>query len=191
MGGSMTMGAPSTGAPVDIRQKVDADRGFLKRLELLIPGFHGYRVNEDLRESDSILRLQVANKVLGALNQMNDVRASMVQAGLFSSLNDLASSLAELQILEGTIRHAEQGYSGVAAPIRVQANDLERLYEYDYGFAQAADQIAQGVGPLKGAALGSDGAALNAAVAQLRSQVQTLQATFKARMQAIEGINVP
>ena len=52
-----------SGGPVDIRNRVDQDRGFLKRLQLLIPGFHGYRVNEDAREADSFLRLQVADKV--------------------------------------------------------------------------------------------------------------------------------
>jgi hypothetical protein len=169
---------------------VDQDRSGLKRLELLIPGFHGYRVNEDIREADSLLRLQIADKVKGALAQMNDVRATMSQAGQFANLTDLAQILAELQILEGTIRHAEQGYSGIAAPIRVQANDLDRLYEYDYGFATAADQVAQGVAPIKSALAAGDPAAMRVAVGQMRDEVQQLQTTFRARMQAIEGIQV-
>src|SRR5580693_2911489 len=45
---------PLAAPPLDIRQKVDGDRGFLKRLQLLIPGFRGYRQAEDVRASDSL-----------------------------------------------------------------------------------------------------------------------------------------
>ncbi|MCI4319200.1 MAG: zinc ribbon domain-containing protein [Thermoplasmata archaeon] len=192
-GASLSAPAPPASAsanPTDIRQRVDQDRGFLKRLELLIPGFHGYRVNEDIREADSLLRLQIADKVKGVLGQLNDLRATMTQNGQFASLTDLASILADLQVLEGSIRHAEQGYSGIAAPIRVQANSLDQLYQYDYGFAIAADQVAQSVPPIKSAALGGDVASMRQAVAQMRDQVGQLQTTFRSRMQAIEGIKV-
>ncbi|MCI4350846.1 MAG: zinc ribbon domain-containing protein [Thermoplasmata archaeon] len=192
MAGSPSSPLPaSAGAPpTDIRQRVDQDRGVLKRLQLLIPGYHGYRVNEDLREADSLLRLQIADKVKGVLAQMNDVRANMAQAGQLASLNDLAQVLAELQILEGTIRHAEQGYSGISAPIKVQATSLDRLYEYDYGFAVAADQLAQGVAPVKTAVMGGDPVAVRTAVAQIRDEVHQLQSTFQVRMQAVEGTQV-
>ena len=40
-----TAAAPGAAAspPVDLRQRVDQDRGVLKRLQLLIPGYRGYR----------------------------------------------------------------------------------------------------------------------------------------------------
>ena len=48
---------------VDLRSKVEDDRGLLKKIELLIPGFRGYREREDLRAADSLLRQQLAGRV--------------------------------------------------------------------------------------------------------------------------------
>src|SRR5215469_3113225 len=70
--------APSSAAsgsaapPVDIRQTVDGDRGMLKRLQMLIPGFKGYRQGEDDRAADSLLRLQVADRVHRAVAAVQD-----------------------------------------------------------------------------------------------------------------------
>ncbi|HZY71238.1 MAG TPA: zinc ribbon domain-containing protein [Thermoplasmata archaeon] len=188
-GPAPAMGA--SGSPVDIRNRVDQDRGFLKRLQLLIPGFHGYRVNEDARQADSFLRLQVADKVKGALAQLGDIRTALVNAGAFQSLNDIAGVISDLQILEGTIRHAEQGYTGIAAPLRIGAGNLDRLYEYDYGFAAAADQLANAVGPIRTSILTGDNASARVAVDQLHGMVRQLQDTFRARVQVVEQIRVP
>ncbi len=181
--------APSA-TPVDIRQRVDQDRGTLKRLQLLIPGFRGYRQGEDIREADSYLRLQVAAKVHNAVSAVQDCRQSLTQAGQFQSLTDLAAVLSDLQVLEGSIRHAEQGYSGISPAIRVDPARLDRLYEYDYGFAQAADQMAATLSPLRAAVGGSNAQAVTDAVATVRGQVRELTQAFKARMNAIEGISV-
>ena len=50
----------------DIRSQVDASRGPQKNLELLIPGLRNYRKLDDLRVADSMLRNQVADKLLAA-----------------------------------------------------------------------------------------------------------------------------
>ena len=73
--------SPATGTaatpPVDIRQRVDEDRGVLKKLQLLVPGFRGYRQGEDLREADSVLRLQVADKVHSTISLLTQRRQAL------------------------------------------------------------------------------------------------------------------
>jgi len=182
--------APAGNPPVDIRQKVDADRGILKRLQLLVPGFRGYRQGEDLREADSILRLQVATKVHQAVQSVQDCRTSLANAGNFQAMTSLADALADLQKLEGEIRHAEQGYSGISPATRVRPEQLDGLYQYDYGFAQAADQLVATLGPLRDASGNPGDAAALASVTQVRAQVRQLDAAFKARMNAVQGIQV-
>ncbi len=184
--------APSgtAAAPVDIRSRVEADRGVLKRLQLLIPGFRGYRLDEDIRAADNLLRMQVADKVHRALTALEDCRSGLAQANQFGALTDLANGISDLMVLEGRIRHAEQGYSGISATVRVRPNTLDRLYEYDFGFAQAADQLAATVGPLRSAIDAASAAQIPSAVATVRGQVRQLDTAFTARMRAIEGIQV-
>jgi hypothetical protein len=191
-GSSTGTAAPSDAAPLDIRQKVEGDRGVLKRLQLLVPGFRGYREGEDLRAADSLLRRQVADKVRNARSTIENSRAALTNAGQFQTLNDLAPAIADLMRLEGEIRHAEQGYTGISPAVRANPAQLDRLYEYDYGFAVAADQVNQTIAPLPSlaAAAATNPGALGPLVVTVRGQINQLDTAFKARIQAVEGIRV-
>lgn len=186
---SQAPGAPSA-APVDLRETIDADRGGLKKLQMLVPGFRGYRIGEDLRDADSILRREVADIVLGSLNGLLTVRQALVQANQFGSLNDLALAVSDLTVLEGTIRHGAQGYSGISAAVRVQPKDMERLYEYDYGFVLAARQLGTSVDPLAAAARANDPARIATEVGRVRGLVGELRQAFQVRLHSVEGIQV-
>jgi hypothetical protein len=187
-----TAGAPPSpgAAPVDIRKAVDDDRGILKRLQLLVPGFHGYRVGEDIRAADSLLRQQVADKIHLSVQTMTDCRAQLTQSGQFQVLTDLAPLITELKDLEGTVRNAEQGYSGISPAVRVKPEELDSLYQYDYGFAQAADQLGASVSAFKIATLASGGTGVASTLQTIRSQVGQLQTAWQARLRAVEGIQV-
>ncbi len=185
-----TVPAAPGAAPVDLRQSVDQSRGTLKRLQLLVPGFRAYRQGEDLRAADSLLRRQVADTLRSARATLENARSALVGAGQFAALTDLAPLLADLQRLEGEIRHAEQGYSGISPTLRINPQQLDRLYEYDFGFAQAGDRLAQTVAPLPTAAVTPGAPGVATIVATARTEVAQLETAFKARLQAIEGVRV-
>ncbi len=186
-----TLAGPGA-APLDIRQKVEGDRGFLKRLQLLVPGFRGYREGEDLRAADSILRREVADKVKAARTTIENSRSALANAGQFGALNDLAPLIADLLRIEGEIRAAQQGYTGISPAVRIRPEQLDRLYEYDYGFAQAADQLNQAIATLPGLLSGAapNPAAVAGVLTSARTMLSQLDAAFKARIAAVEGILV-
>jgi hypothetical protein len=189
-GSSTGTQAPAGAPPVDLREKVEDNRGVLKRLQLLIPGFRGYRQGEDIRAADSFLRIQVADKIKNARATIENARTALTNANQFQALNDLAPIIADLLRLEGQIRFAEQGYTGISPAVRINPQQLDRLYEYDYGFVQAADQVNQTVAPLPSIATGANPAAVSELVATARSQVNQLDQAFRARVQVIEGIRI-
>jgi len=189
-GSSTGTAAPSGAPPVDIREKVDQDRGVLKRLQLLIPGFRGYRQGEDIRAADSFIRIQVADRIKNARTTIENSRSALTNAGQFQALNDLAPVIADLMRLEGQIRFAEQGYTGLSPAVRINPQQLDRLYEYDYGFVQAADQLNQTASSLPSLATGSNSPEVTALVTTVRGQVSQLEQAFKSRIQVIEGIRV-
>ncbi len=190
-GGSSTgTAAPAGAPPVDLREKVESDRGTLKRLQLLVPGFRGYRQGEDIREADSFLRIQVAGRVQNARTTVENARQALTNSGQFQALYDLAPLISDLWRFEGEVRHAEQGYTGISPAVRINPQQLDRLYEYDYGFVQAADTLSQTIAPLPGLAGGNDAAATSALLATARGQLNQLEQAFKARIQVIEGIRI-
>jgi ribosomal protein L40E len=192
-GGSSTGTLAGPGAPpLDIRQKVEGDRGFLKRLQLLVPGFRGYREGEDLRAADSILRREVADKVKAARTTVENARSALTNAGQFAALMDLAPLVADLLRIEGEIRAAQQGYTGFTPAVRINPTQLDRLYEYDYGFAAAADQLNQAVSAIPGLLGGPspNPAGVPAVLTSARTLLAQLDAAFKARIQVVEGVQV-
>lgn len=185
-GGAGGLGTP----PIDLREKVDQDRGTLKRMQMLVPGFRAYRQGEDVRAADSILRRQVADKIKNARTSAENARTALTQSGQFSVLMDLAPLISDLFTLEPKIRNAEQGYSGISPATRVGTADLDRLYEYDYGFILAGDQLDQTLAPMPALAAGANAADLQRLVATARGQVNQLQQAFQARLKAIQGVLV-
>jgi hypothetical protein len=192
-GGSSTgtLGPPGS-PPLDIRQKVEGDRGFLKRLQLLVPGFRGYREGEDLRAADSILRREVADKVKSARLTMENARAALSNAGQFAVLMDLSPLIADLLRVEGSIRAAQQGYTGFTPAVRVNPQQLDRLYEYDYGFAAAADTLNRTVATLPALIAGpsANPSAVPGVLTTARTELSQLDTAFKARLNAVEGIQI-
>jgi hypothetical protein len=155
---------------------------------LLVPGFRAYRQGEDVRAADSLLRRQVADKVKNARTTAENARAALTQAGQFSVLIDLAPLISDLLTFEPKVRSAEQGYTGISPATRVGNADLDRLYEYDYGFVLAADQLNQTLAPLPTIAAGGSTADLQRLVATARGQVNQLQQAFQARLKAVQGV---
>ncbi len=185
-------GTAASAPPVDIRSQVDQDRGILKRLQMLIPGYRGYREGEDIRAADSLLRRQVADRIKNVRLTIENARSSLTNAGQFGALNDLAPLIADLMRVEGQIRAAEQGYTGISPAVRIQPAQLDRLYEYDYGFAQAADQLSQTVAPLATLAMTpNSGGSVATLLTDARNQLSQIDQAFKARIQVIESIRVP
>ncbi|MCI4325622.1 MAG: hypothetical protein L3K00_07065 [Thermoplasmata archaeon] len=192
----MTMPPPPSGprpgasppSPVDIRQRVDQDRGFLKKVQLLLPGFRGYRQGEDDRAADSLLRLQVADRVHRAATIVTTARASLSNAGDFAHLSDLAQVASELNVLEGQIRHAEQGYTGISPATRMSVGALDQLYEYDYGFVTAADALTQSLAPLNVPSPSPTDA--GPAIQNARGRIRQVTAAFQARTKAVQGVQV-
>jgi hypothetical protein len=186
VGGSAGVGRPSRGPPLEGRRR---------------PGLHqappdarsrlpGVSEGEDIRAADSLLRLQVADKIRNARSTVENTRQALVQANQFSALTDLAPLIADLWKLEGEVRNAEQGFTGISPAVRVNPQQIDRLYEYDFGFAQAGDQLAQTVSALPGLVAGPSASQAGAVIATARGQVNQLDQAFKARVQAIEGIRV-
>ena len=104
---------------VDLRDKVVQDRGIIAKIQRYVPGFSGYRAKEDLRAADNMLRLQLADRLAAVRADVEACRAAMVEDGQIESLDRVGTLINKFKAVEGEVRHAGQGYSGISAKIRV------------------------------------------------------------------------
>ena len=125
----------------DIGDVVKNDRSFLKKIELAIPGFRGYRKREDIRIADSMLRDYVAGILDDVERYAKDIRDTVSEAMLIDEIDDVGKIVNKISEIVSEVRHAEQGYMGLVGDYRVNDEQLNRLYEFDYALIEDANAL--------------------------------------------------
>jgi len=171
----------------DIRERVEADRGLLKKIQLIIPGYAGYRRREDIRAADNLLRLQLADRMKAVRGELEGVRDQMAMDGKVQGLSTIGNAIFNLTGLEGKVRHAEGGYSGLSATIRIEEKELDRLYEFDWAMLEALEKAAAVVPMVRDAA---DGKSFAASLKAFDEAVKTFEANWSMRIEAVTGTRV-
>lgn len=121
----------------DLKKRVQEDRGLIKNIQLAIPGFRGYRKREDIRSSDSLLRAQIADQLHDDVAVLlEESRKSLAESLDFSLLKEIGRLIQIEKTIEARIRHAEQGYSGMSPNYRIEEDELNALYQYDWNLIQ-------------------------------------------------------
>lgn len=165
----------------DIRSAVDNSRGLLKKIQLVIPGYRGYRRLEDLRAADELLRNQISVILQQALNALQSERMKLVAEDDFGKLTLVGSGISIVQEFQGELLHSQQGYSGISPAIRVDESKLGNLYDYDLKFLDISARI-------KELSDFSSASNLSDALGKLSEEVNNARSAWEARMAAIEKI---
>jgi thymidylate synthase len=160
----------------DIRKRVEEDRGLLKKIQLHFPGFIGYRRREDLRQADSILRIQLADRIKEIRGKVEDVRQILTENYQLKTLETVGRTILDMQEFENLVRHAEQGYSGISWAIRTEETELNKLYEYDLSLLEGLASLER-----KADALVSSADNTESAVKELSKILLELKTKFKHR----------
>ena len=174
---------------VDLREKVVQDRGIIAKIQSMIPGFSGYRANEDLRAADNMLRIQVADRLASIRGDLEACRAILMDNGQLEGLDKIGVLVSKFKTVEGEIRHAGQGYSGISARVKVGEAELNKLYDYDLSLITLLTEISEGVGKIKSLAA-AGGPDYKQALSQLAIKLDGLQGMNKRRMAFITGTEV-
>jgi hypothetical protein len=140
-----------------LRERVVEDRGLISKIQAYIPGFSGYRAKEDLRAADNMLRIQAADSLASARVDVEACRAVMARNMTLEYLESLGALIARFKTVDGEVRHAAQGYSGISSKIQVQQSELNKLYEYDLSLMNGLADIKGDAAKLRAAVDAKDG----------------------------------
>lgn len=173
---------------VDIRDQVEDDRGLLKKIQLVIPGFRGYRKREDIRAADSILRLQMADGLIQVRQGLEEARSSMLEEYQSKNIDRIAGAINHVQTLEGKVRHAEQGYTGFSPAVRIKEGELDRLYEYDSSMIRSIQSLDQSQASLLNLVRSGDENGATEALRAIKDELVNFERAFDNRIPIISGI---
>jgi hypothetical protein len=172
----------------DIREQVEEDRGLLKKIQLVIPGFRGYRKREDIRAADSILRLQMADGLVQVREGLEESRRTMTEDYQTKNIDRIGGSINKIRTLEGKVRHAEQGYSGISASVRLEEAELNRLYEFDASMIDSIQRLNSSQAALLSAVQAGDQNEARRMLDGIKDELVAFERTFEDRIPMVAGI---
>ena len=174
----------------DIRDRIEEDRGLLKKIQTYVPGFRGYRRREDIRDADRMLRARLAHELALYRRGLEECRGILVQNPGSRELEMVGGLISQFKKLEGNIAHAAVGYSGIAADIAMKEDELDRLYEYDLGMLDHLRAMSISIEGLKNALMAADERNISRELMNIRARAADFEERFSARLRVIEGTEV-
>jgi hypothetical protein len=174
----------------DIRGRVEEDQGILKKIQMFVPGFRGYRRKEDLRDADKMLRMQLAQKIAVQRRNLEDCRALITKTFNSKPLDVLGGVISQFKKVESQVNFAEMGYSGISADIQIKEDELNRLYEYDAGLIGDVSMMSQSIDKLKYSLAQQDDAKAMVDLMEIKGRITDFEDIFRKRIDVIGGTEV-
>jgi len=168
--------------------RVKSQTGILEKIELLVPGFHGYKEKEMRRESDKLIRNQIYQKLSDAEAQAKDIYRALVNQGANDTWDDTDHLLARLDRIMERINHSEYGYAGFFDSTKVKEPDLDRMMGYDMQLIQMADNVTTSIQSLKDVLDNDRLQEAKGKVSEAMKVVDALENAYNGRKQIIVGV---
>ena len=164
--------------------KVNTDADLFKQILSKVPGFNGYIERQNRRASDKLLRETIANRLEEQWQRISRVQREFIAQGEIQFVDDLEAAALQLRTFIDRLRRASYGYSGLFDAIKINEEELARLYQYDAAMLQTVDEISRAIDNVE-ASLGSDG--LPAAIRHLETVSRQAVEIFNRREEAVLG----
>jgi len=171
-------------------EKIQTSEKPLERLMLNLPGFRGYKLREQRREADRIVR----DHIYRALEQSRDNLTACFQALNDAKATELVEPMnrliAKLDRVAEKINRASYGYSGFFDSIKVEEPELDNMLVFDTQLMDLVRKIGDATTSFKTDL--TQGKLENARTNQqaLDVSISNLETTFDQRQGVIEGVKV-
>ena len=162
----------------DIYGKIEADADPIKKIIKKVPGFRGYFERENRRDSDKILREMIADRLEEQWNRVSALQRDFISQGEIMYIDDLESAAIKIRTLADRLRRATRGYAGIFDAVKINEDELARLYEFDNGLLDSVDEISRAVDNVE-MSVGTDG--LPASIRHLAGVCQDAVSAYNRR----------
>lgn len=171
-------------------ERVQGSEKLLERLELILPGFRGYKLREQRREADRIVRDYIYRTLEHSRDDLMACFQTLTDAKASELMDPMNRLVARLDTVAEKINRGSYGYSGFFDAVKVDEPELDNMLAYDTQLMDLARKIGDAIAGFK-AELGQ-GKLENAKTTQetLDASVGNLESAFEQRQAVIEGVKV-
>ena len=129
-----------------IFDKVTSDMDIFKKILSKVPGFKGYIERTARRDSDKLLREVIADRVEQQWQRISGLQRDMISAGDIANVDDLEASAIKLRAFADRVRRATRGYAGLFDAVKINEEELSKIYQYDAAMLDLVDEVGAGGG---------------------------------------------
>lgn len=163
----------------DLFEQVTNSQDVFKKLASKIPGFSGYVERQNRRAADKLMRETIADRFQEQWARTSQLQTDMISAGMLSYVDDMERAAIQMRTFIDKIRTASYGYSGLFDAVKINEEELAKLYSFDQGFFLAAEEIGRALDNVE-ASLG-DEAGLPAAIRNVATLARQSTEAFGRR----------
>jgi len=165
----------------NLKSKIQANRDFITRIAVGLPGFKGYVEKMENYDADRMVREFVAEKIFSAKKNLGLLAADLSRESELGLLPDVDSVSNLLEGLSKKVQYAEYGASGSFSKIKITEEDQNRLLEFDWRLIASFDEILTLTAGLQA----SRGDALVQALRDVKMKVLEFEKIFNERKYVI------
>ena len=155
--------------PENLFGKVTEDMDLFKKILSKIPGFKGYMERQARRDSDKLLRETIADRFEQHWERLSSLQREFINKGEIGMVDDLEAAAIKLRTFADRVRRATRGYSGLFDAVKINEEELTKLYTYDASLLDLSDEVGGAIDNVE-TSVGTDG--LPAAMRHLTSVSQ-------------------
>jgi hypothetical protein len=169
----------------DFFGRVTEDQDPFKKLASYIPGFKGYIERQNRRAADKILRDTVARRFEELYKRLSALQADLISQGGLEYVDDLEKASLKIRTFADKIRNATYGYSGLFDAVKINEEELAKIYAFDAAFFEIADQLNNALDTVE-ATLGTP-EGLPAVIRNLVTLARQAVTTYEQRYEIFNG----
>ena len=136
---------------------VSSQKSGLQKLWEKIPGIKGYEKLEDRRDTDKIVRENIAQRFSEQWDRISAIEKDFAKGAGILYLSDLESAALKIRQFADRIKTAAYGYAGLSDAVKVDDVALQQIYDYDLYLFDLADTVKASVDKVEDAAAANAG----------------------------------
>ena len=140
---------------VDPLDKATEGKDLIGKIQNFLAGFIGYYDRERRRDADKMLREMVVDRYEEQWSRISEIQRQLISEGLLELVDDLESAAVKLRGFIDRVDNAAYGYAGFFDAVRIQQDELQKLYEFDLALLEGASEVSVAIDGLS-AAMGSE-----------------------------------
>ena len=162
--------------------KVTEEKDWIDKIQNFLANYIGYFDKERRRDADKMLRTTVASRFQEQWDRISSLQEELVSDGKLDFVDDIEKPAVKLRGLIDRIQGASYGYAGFFDAVRIQSEELNKIYQFDYDLLQNVEFVKSAVDQTKAA---FDEGAPEEAIDALTEVVQNAIELFNRRDEVI------